>query len=133
MHEVLVNHLGCLSLSRKSVVRLTDHPNMTLDVFRGPKTTTQQQLNLPRLALILHRQVDQSRGTRRRLLMERRSRVGVDRTIYLQESLMMSSCCNACGYRARAYRDFNVVIENPINHCLTLLEGPPNQALAELE
>ena len=85
MHQVLVNRLGCLSLSRKSVVRLTDHPNVTLDVFRGPKTTTQQQLNLPRLALILHWQVDQSRG---RLLMERRSHIGVDRTIYLQESLM---------------------------------------------
>ena len=44
MHEVLVNHLGGLSLPRNSVVRLTDHPNMTLDVYRGRKTTTQQQL-----------------------------------------------------------------------------------------
>ena len=33
MHEVLVNHLGGLSLPRKSVVRLTDHPNMALDVY----------------------------------------------------------------------------------------------------
>ena len=32
MHEVLVNRLGALSLSRKSVVRLTDRPYMTLDV-----------------------------------------------------------------------------------------------------
>ena len=31
MHEVLVNRLGGLSLPRKSVVRLTDHPDMTLD------------------------------------------------------------------------------------------------------
>ena len=31
MHEVLVNDLGGLSLPRKSVVRLTDHPDMTLD------------------------------------------------------------------------------------------------------
>ena len=38
MHEVLVNRLGGLSLPRKSVVRLTDHPNMTLDVYRGRKT-----------------------------------------------------------------------------------------------
>ena len=30
MHEVLVNHLGGLSLPRKSVVRLTDRPYMTL-------------------------------------------------------------------------------------------------------
>ena len=41
MHEVLVNCLGGLSLPRKSVVRLTDHPDMTLDVYRGRKTTMQ--------------------------------------------------------------------------------------------
>ena len=40
MHEVLVNRLGGLSLSRKRVVRLTDRPDMTLDVYRGRKTTT---------------------------------------------------------------------------------------------
>ena len=44
MHEVLVNRLGGLSLPRKSVVRLTDRPDMTLDVYRGRKTTMQQQL-----------------------------------------------------------------------------------------
>ena len=43
MHEVLVNRLGGLSLSRKSVVRLTDRPDMTLDVYRGRKATIQQQ------------------------------------------------------------------------------------------
>ena len=43
MHEVLVNRLGGLSLPRKSVVRLTDCPDMTLDVYRGRKTTAQQQ------------------------------------------------------------------------------------------
>ena len=42
VHEVLVNRLGGLSLSRKSVVRLTDRPDMTLDVYRGRKTTMQQ-------------------------------------------------------------------------------------------
>ena len=31
MHEVLVNGLGGLSLPRKSVVRLTDRPDMTLE------------------------------------------------------------------------------------------------------
>ena len=45
MHEVLVNRLGGLSLPRKSVVRLTDRPDMTLDVYRGRKTTKQQQQN----------------------------------------------------------------------------------------
>ena len=42
MHEVLVNRLGGLSLPRKSVVRLTDRPDMTLDVYRGRKTAIQQ-------------------------------------------------------------------------------------------
>ena len=41
MHEVLVNRIGGLSLPRKSVVRLTDRPDMTLDVNRGRKTTMQ--------------------------------------------------------------------------------------------
>ena len=60
MHEVLVNRLGGLSLPRKSVVRLTD---MTLDVYRGRKTTMQQEqqckltFNLPekifQIALLL--------------------------------------------------------------------------------
>ena len=44
MHEVLVNRLGGLSLPRKSVVRLTDSPDMTLDVYRGRKTTMQQKI-----------------------------------------------------------------------------------------
>ena len=50
MHKVLVNRLGDLSLPRKSVVRLTDHPDMTLDVYRGRKTTQQPPfglLNIP--------------------------------------------------------------------------------------
>ena len=41
MQEVLVNHLGGLSLPRKSVVRLTDRPDMTLDVYHERKTTMQ--------------------------------------------------------------------------------------------
>ena len=49
MHEVLVkvlvNRLGGLSLPRKSVVRLTDRPDMTLDVYRGRKMTIQQYNN----------------------------------------------------------------------------------------
>ena len=43
MHEVLVNRLGGLSLPRKSVVRLTDRPDMTLDAYRGRKTTMHKQ------------------------------------------------------------------------------------------
>ena len=37
MQEVLVNRLGSLSLPRKSVVRLTDRPDMTLDVYSDVK------------------------------------------------------------------------------------------------
>ena len=49
MHEVLVNRLAGLSLPRKSVVRLTDRPNMTLDVYYGCKTTMQQHQILEEL------------------------------------------------------------------------------------
>ena len=49
MHEVLVNRLGGLSLPRKSVVRLTDRPDMTLDVYRGRKTTMQHNSDLDRI------------------------------------------------------------------------------------
>ena len=48
MYEVLVNPLGGLNLPRKSVVRLTDRPDMTLDVYRGRKTTIQQQQSVCR-------------------------------------------------------------------------------------
>ena len=43
MHEVLVNPLGGLSLPRKRVVRVTDRPDMTIDVYRGRKTQQQQK------------------------------------------------------------------------------------------
>ena len=43
MHKVLVNRLGGVNLPRKSVLRLIDRPDMTLDVYYGCKTTQQQQ------------------------------------------------------------------------------------------
>ena len=46
VHEVLVNRLGSLNLPRKSVVRLTDRPDMILDVYLGRKTTIQQRYKL---------------------------------------------------------------------------------------
>ena len=55
MHEVLVNRLGGLSLPRKSVVRLTDRPDMTLDVYRGRKTTIQQQSQVPPAEVLIIR------------------------------------------------------------------------------
>ena len=54
VHEVLVNRLGGLSLPRKSVVRLTDRPDMTLDVYRGRKTTIQQQQQLEMLLYFIN-------------------------------------------------------------------------------
>ena len=53
MHEVLVNRLGGLSLPRKSVVRLTDRPDMTLDVYRGRKTTMQKKKKKKKLRNIM--------------------------------------------------------------------------------
>ena len=41
--KVLVNRLEGLSLPRKSVVRLTDCPDLTIVVYCGRKTTIQQQ------------------------------------------------------------------------------------------
>ena len=64
MHEVLVNRLGGLSLPRKSVVRLTDRPDMTLDVYRGRKTTI-QPTNLPVLPYGIR--VEETRSIRHEL------------------------------------------------------------------
>ena len=50
MHEVLVDRLGGLSLPRKSVVRLTDRHDMTLDVYVDVK---QQYNNVNSLIHIL--------------------------------------------------------------------------------
>ena len=54
VHEVLVNRLGGLSLPRKSVVRLTDRPDMTLDVYRGRKTTMQHSHQMKKRAAAMH-------------------------------------------------------------------------------
>ena len=40
VYKVLVNCLGGLSLPRKSVGKLTDRPDMTIDVYHGSKKTT---------------------------------------------------------------------------------------------
>ena len=52
MHEILVYRLGGLSLPRKSVVRLTDHPDMTLAVYGGRETTTEQHNSSSRKTII---------------------------------------------------------------------------------
>ena len=49
VHEVLVNHLGGLSLPKKSVVRLTDPPDMTLAVTVNVK----QQCNNKNLTMLI--------------------------------------------------------------------------------
>ena len=58
MHEVLVNRLGGLSLPRKSVVRLTVRPDMTLDVYRGlslPRKSVVRLTVLPEMTLDVYR------------------------------------------------------------------------------
>ena len=47
VHEVLVNCLGGLSLPRKSVVRLTDRPDMTLAVYEGVSKSFEPQAFSP--------------------------------------------------------------------------------------
>ena len=42
VHKVLVNRLGGLNLPRKSVVRLTDRPDMTLNVYVDVKQQNKQ-------------------------------------------------------------------------------------------
>ena len=54
MHEVLAKRLGGLSLPRKRVVRLTDRPDMTLDVYHGHKTTTTTTI-LPCVKYLVYR------------------------------------------------------------------------------
>ena len=46
VNKVLVNRLEGLILPRQSVVRLTDHPDMTLAVYHGCETTTQCSCSL---------------------------------------------------------------------------------------
>ena len=51
VHEVLVDYLGGLSLPRKSVVRLNDQSDMTIDVYRGHKTkTTDKGMDITKLS-----------------------------------------------------------------------------------
>ena len=66
VHEVLVNRLGGLSLPRKSVARLTDRPDMTLDVYRGRKTTIQQQSLLLPYPYICKRGKEKKKKERKR-------------------------------------------------------------------
>ena len=57
MHEVLVNCLGGLSLPKKSVVRLIDRPDKTLGVYRGRKTTIQQQQQSQHSSLFINKTI----------------------------------------------------------------------------
>ena len=58
MHKVLINRLGGLSLLRKSVVRLTERPDMTLDIYRGRKTTIQQKIQSTFLVVFFYVMVE---------------------------------------------------------------------------
>ena len=80
VHEVLVNRLGGLSLPRKSLVRLTYRPDMTLDVYRGRKTTIQQQ------QLLIEREREREAGRERFLVQWKVNRYNV-----LEVALLFSS------------------------------------------
>ena len=54
MHEVLVNRLGGLSLPRKSLVRLTDRPDMTLDVYQDVKQQHNNNNNISFVLTVCH-------------------------------------------------------------------------------
>ena len=67
VHVVLVNRLEGLSLPRKSVVRLTDRPDMTLDVYRGRKKQYNNNIKIQsypskRLSSVISRVVDSHPG-----------------------------------------------------------------------
>ena len=55
MHEVLVNRLGGRSLPRKSVVRLTDYPDLTTDVYQEQRDTHARVLYSWRRSLGIYR------------------------------------------------------------------------------
>ena len=58
MHEVLAERFGDLSLPRKSVVRVTDRPDMTVDVYHGRKTTTTTTTTLPCVKYLVYGRAD---------------------------------------------------------------------------
>ena len=77
VHEVLVNRSGGLSLPRKSVVRLTDRPDMTSDLYRGPKTTTNPFKSTVQILCIGTDRSQQTMQTKIRLLLKKQSDQGL--------------------------------------------------------
>ena len=86
MHEVLVNRLGGLSLPRKTVVRLNDRPDMTLDVYCGRQTTMQQQKSFfffSRLVLILRKVTNEMTNVAHRIYIDQYESSNIDFTVSL--------------------------------------------------
>ena len=98
MHEVLVNHLGGLRLPRKSVVRLTDRLDMTLDVYRGRKTTMQQQQHITSVRVVFCVQMHSFEGLIRRTPLPKFSDTAV--TDHHSYTTFSSSEHTGCGYPA---------------------------------
>ena len=83
VQEVLVNRLGGPSMSRKSVVRLTDRPDVTLDVYRGRNTiTTKYSIYLQKRS--------ESFGLRTRLIKS--NSANTDATVLIRHS-QYGFCC----------------------------------------
>ena len=94
MHEVLVNRVGGLSLSRKNVVRLTDRPDMTLDVYRGWPVGC-SGFNCPlRQYFSLYRAVSQREGERGERIDERKNVETTPTNIFLTSfySVLIEPC-----------------------------------------
>ena len=102
MHEVLVNRLGGLSLPRKSVVRLTDRPDMTLDVYRGRKTIMQQQQQI--ITYFMLRSLDTEANK------------FYDRTNRLYDAALLTRCHTQYALRP--------VIDSKINHIRHFIKIP---------
>ena len=100
MHEALVKRLGGLRLPRKSVVRLTDRPDMTLDVYRGRKTTMQQH-HLIEVILMSTHNIPFSIYNKRKSSkiipnLQRRDFLGTKERANVKESLMLKPLKFSC-------------------------------------
>ena len=91
MHEVLVNRLGGLSLPRKSVVRLTDRPDMTLDVYHGRKTTIQHKIPFHVLIIVL--------ASRRRFSFLKLFDILFIYFCFEKIGLVLAACCTGSSFK----------------------------------
>ena len=76
VHEVLVNHLGGLSLPRKRVIRLTDRPDMIIDVCHGHRNNNTTTATLLMMANI-HMTIVQVEAGRAKMLKDMKKKMAL--------------------------------------------------------